>query len=170
MAKPTLTPASTTSKVILTSTGSLATTSNGAGNTVHYPFGLYADTESALYDETFVSGASDQVAYTYKKLGGDVLDIELTVGNVYAAYEEACLEYSYHINKHQAKNVLGSLLGFATGTFDHDGQMVGGDASGSAVNLSYPRFKLEYARRVGDGITTEAGFGGNQMMYSASFA
>jgi hypothetical protein len=169
MAKPTLTPASTTSKVILTSTGSLATTSNGAGNTVHYPFGLYADTESALYDETFVSGASDQVAYTYKKLGGDVLDIELTVGNVYAAYEEACLEYSYHINKHQAKNVLGSLLGFATGTFDHDGQMVGGDASGSAVNLSYPKFKLEYARRVGDGITTELGFGGNQMMYSASF-
>ena len=170
MAKPTLTPASTTSKVILTSTGSVASTSNGAGNTTHYPFGLYADSDSALYSETFISGASDQVAYTYKKLGGDVLDIELTVGNVYAAYEESVLEYSYHINKHQAKNVLGSLLGFATGTFNHDGQMVGGDASGSAVNLAFPKYKLEYARRVGDGIATELGFGGNQMMYSASFA
>tara|TARA_R110000824_G_scaffold64253_2_gene167949 strand:+ start:2074 stop:3387 length:1314 start_codon:yes stop_codon:yes gene_type:complete len=170
MAKPTLTPASATSKVILTSTGSTATTNNGAGNTTHYPFGLYATTTSALYDATFVSGASDQVAYTYKKLGGDVLDVELTVGNVYAAYEEACLEYSYHINKHQAKNVLGSLLGFATGTFDHDGQMTGGDASGSAVNLAFPKFKVEYARRVGEGFAEEAGIGGNNTFYSASFA
>ena len=170
MAKPTLTPASVTSKVILTSTGSTATTGNGAGNTVHYPFALYADSTSALYDANFVSGASDQVAYTYKKLGGDVLDIELTVGNVYAAYEEAVLEYSYHINKHQAKNVLGSLLGFATGTFDNDGQMTGGDASGSAANLAYPKYELNYARRVGDALSGEANIGGNRTMYSASFA
>ena len=170
MSRPTLTPASTTSKVILTSTGSIATSGNGAGNTSHYPFGLYVDTTSALFDANFCTGASDQVAYTYKKLGGDVLDIELTPSNVYAAYEEAVLEYSYHINKHQAKNVLGSLLGFATGTFNHDGQMVGGDASGSNVNLRFPRFELRYARRVGDGIAEEAGFGGNRTMYSASFA
>tara|TARA_R100000664_G_C2757074_1_gene145116 strand:- start:1551 stop:2864 length:1314 start_codon:yes stop_codon:yes gene_type:complete len=170
MAKPTLTPASTTSKVILTSTGSTDTTGNGAGSTSHYPFGLYVDSVSPLFDENFISGASDQVAYTFKKLGGDVLDIELTVGNVYAAYEESVLEYTYHINKHQAKNVLGSLLGFATGTFDHDGQMTGGDASGSAVNLAFPTFKVEYARRVGEGFSEEAGVGGNNTFYSASFA
>lgn len=170
MAKPTLTPASVTSKSILTSTGSTTTTGNGAGNTVHYPFALYADSTSALYDANFVSGASDQVAYTYKKLGGDVLDIELTVGNVYAAYEEAVLEYSYHINKHQAKNVLGSLLGFATGTFDNDGQMIGGDASGSTVNLAYPKYEIKYARRIGDTLSAEANIGGNRTMYSASFA
>lgn len=169
MAKPTLTPASVTSKVILTSTGSTTTTGNGAGNTVHYPFALYANSTSALYDANFVSGASDQVAYTYKKLGGDVLDIELTVGNVYAAYEEAVLEYSYHINKHQAKNVLNSLLGFATGTFDHDGQMTGGAASGSSANLAYPRYELRYARRIGDALAGEANVGGNRTMYSASF-
>ena len=170
MAKPTLTPASPTSKVILTSTGSTTTTGNGAGLATHYPFGIYANTSSPLYDANFVSGASDQVAYVYKKLGGDVLDVELTVGNVYTAYEEAVLEYSYHINKHQAKNVLGSLLGFATGTFDHDGQMTGGDASGSAVNLAFPSFKVEYARRVGEGFSEEAGVGGNSTFYSASFA
>ena len=169
MAKPTLSPASATSKSILTSTGSVITTGNGAGNTSHYPFGLYASSTSALYDQSFISGASDQVAYTYKKLGGDVLDVELTVGNVYAAYEEACLEYSYHINKHQAKNVLGSLLGFSTGTFDQDGQMTGGDASGSAVNLTFPKFKIEYARRVGEGLAEEAGIGGDTTFYSASF-
>ena len=153
MAVPTLTPSSTMSKVILPSTGTIAKTSGGqtlvdsAVQTDHYPFGIYVDEESPLFDSNFVTGASEQVAYTFKKLGGDVLDIELTVGNVYAAYEEAVLEYSYHINKHQAKNVLGSLLGFATGTFDHHGHMTGGDASGSAVNLAFPKFKVEYARR-----------------------
>jgi len=170
MALPTLTPSSQTSKVVLTSTGSTVATGNGAANTSHYPFGLYTDTNSALYNTSFISGAADQVAFAYKKLGGDVLDVEITVGNVYASYEEAVLEYSYHINKHQAKNVLGSLLGFATGTFDHDGQMTGGDASGSAVNLAFPKFKVEYARRIGEGFSEEAGVGGNNTFYSASFA
>ena len=106
MSLPTLTPSSTTSAIVLTSTGSLDITGNGAGNPVHYPLGLYIDADSDLYDSNFINGASDQVAFTYKKLGGDVLDIELTVGNIYAAYEEAVLEYSYQINTHQAKNCM----------------------------------------------------------------
>jgi len=169
MALPTLSPASTTSTVILSSAGTTATTGNGAGNTSHYPFGLYVDTESDLYDINFIKGASDQISFTYKKLGGDILDIELTDGNVCASYEEAVLEYSYQINVHQAKNVLSDLLGMSTGTFDHDGQMVGGDAKDSAVNLSFPRFEYGYAKRVADGVSTAAGAGGNQTMYSASF-
>tara|TARA_R110002110_G_scaffold35317_4_gene119407 strand:- start:1406 stop:2716 length:1311 start_codon:yes stop_codon:yes gene_type:complete len=170
MAVPTLTPKSQTSTVILTSTGSAITTQNGAGNTTHYPFGIYATPGGWLYDANFISGASDQVAFTYKKLGGDVLDIELTVGNIYASYEEAVLEYSYQINVHQAKNVLSDLLGMSTGTFDHDGQMTGGDASGSAVNLSFPRFEFAYSKRVADGIAGAANAGGNRTMYSASFS
>ena len=170
MAKPTLSPASTTSTVTLTSTGSVEIAGNGAGNPTHYPFGLYADADSALYDANFAKGASDQVAFTYKKLGGDILDIELTAGNVYASYEEALLEYSYQINIHQAKNVLSDLLGMSTGTFDHDGQMIGGDAKDSAVNLSFPRFEFNYAKRVAEGIGSKAGVGGNLTMYSASFA
>ena len=169
MAKPTLSPASTTSTVVLTSTGSIAITGNGAGNPSHYPFGLYSDADSDLYDTNFLNGASDQVAFTYKKLGGDVLDIELTPGNIYASYEEAVLEYSYQINIHQAKNVLSDLLGMSTGTFDHDGQMTGGDAKDSAVNLSFPRFEFNYAKRVAEGIGVKAGVGGNVTMYSASF-
>ena len=170
MALPTLSPASTTSAVILSSAGTTATTGNGAGNTSHYPFGLYADTESDLYDINFINGASDQVAFTYKKLGGDILDIELTNGNIYASYEEAVLEYSYQINIHQAKNVLSDLLGMSTGTFNHDGQMVGGDAKDSAVNLSFPRFEFGYAKRIADGVAVAAGAGGNQTLYSGSFS
>ena len=148
MSLPTLTPKQTQSTVVLPESYTPPEyvakddpsydTSDWKALVSTFPFGTYAN-EDYWFDggnpdaeavKSFMSGSADQVAYTYRKLGGDVLDIEITVGNVYAAYEEAVLEYSYHINKHQAKNVLGSLLGFATGTFDHDGQMTGGDASG----------------------------------------
>ena len=103
MALPVLTPASTVSAVVLPATGSTATTGNGAGNVSNYAFGMYVDPTSQLYDVNFISGASDQVAYVYHKLGGDVLDLEIMPANVHNAYEEAVLEYSYMINLHQSK-------------------------------------------------------------------
>ena len=80
MAIPTLTPVSTTSAITLPSTGSAALVASNC------PIGVYTGSTD------FLSGASDQVAYTYQKLGGDILDIELTTGSVYAAYDEAVLE------------------------------------------------------------------------------
>tara|TARA_R110000824_G_scaffold192052_1_gene374029 strand:- start:1068 stop:2408 length:1341 start_codon:yes stop_codon:yes gene_type:complete len=169
MAVPKLNPVSTVSAIVLTSTGSTETTGKGAGNTSNYPFAIYSDTTSALYDRNFVSGASDQVAYVYKKLGGDVLDLEITPGNVYSAYEEATLEYSYIMNVHQASNVLSDYLGATTGTFDQDGQLSGSSLSGSNVNLRYPRFEFGYTKRVSLGLANEAGVaGGNLPHYSAS--
>mgnify|MGYP003657933991 FL=1 len=79
MALPALTPASQTSAITLPQTGTIVDV------TATLPYGIYSPSDS------FLSGASDQVAYTYKMLGGDVLDIELTAGNVYAAYEDACI-------------------------------------------------------------------------------
>ena len=172
MARPTLTPVSQTSKSILTSTGSTGTYPNQpdtAAELVYYPFAIYADESSPLYNTNFVSGASDQVSYTYKMLGGDVLDVELTPGAVYAHYELACLEYSYHINTHQAKNVLANLLGMSTGTFDHDGHMTNSGSVGTNINLKLPRYEFRYAKRVGDGVAQAAGFGGGLTEYSASF-
>mgnify|MGYP003141957279 FL=1 len=148
-----LSPSSTVSAVILPVTGSPADVA------ATLPFGVY--TGSAQ----FLSGASDQVAYTYKKLGGDVLDIELTVGNVYAAYEESVLEYTYHINSHQAANVLSDALGNDTGSFTSKGELT----SGSNIALKYPKFQIAQARRVGDAVATEAGFGGITRIYSDSF-
>lgn len=149
-----LSPLSTTSAVVLTSTGSTTDVTGAC------PFGIY--TASA----GFISGAVDQVAFVYKKLGGDVVDIEITTGNVYAAYEEAVLEYSYIVNLHQGKNVLSTALGNTTGTFNHDGTLLSGPVSG---NLRYPRFQASYASKVGDGMSAIAGFGGTLPQYSASF-
>jgi len=139
---------------VLTSTGSTALVAAAL------PFTIYS-TNSA-----FLSGASDQVAFVYKKLGGDVLDIEIKAGNVYAAYQEAVLEYSYLINSHQAKNVLSDMLGAATSSFDEDGEISEG---ASDASRDFPNFGFGYARRVAEGISTEAGVGGFQTQYSASF-
>ena len=83
MSVPTLTPSSQTSAIVLPATG----TANDVATAV--PFGMYTGSVD------FLTGAATQVAYTYKKLGGDVLDIELTAENIYANFEEAVLEYSY---------------------------------------------------------------------------
>ena len=122
---------------------------------------MYTDSDE------FVTGAARQVNYVFKKLGGDVVDIELTDDNVYAAYEEAVLEYSYIVNMHQGKNVLSDTLGKLTGTFDHKGELVSGPASAS---LQYPKVTLSYANKIGDGAATMAGFGGTTAIYSASFS
>ena len=108
MSIPTLTPASNSSKSILPATGSEGDVNKSV------PYKVYSDTSSGLYDTTFLSGAANQVTYVYRKLGGDVLDIELNVASVYASYEEAVLEYSYILNIHQANNTLASYLGHST--------------------------------------------------------
>jgi len=172
MAVPTLTPASTISAIVLPVTGTLTT----AQTLTSYPFGIYVNSETDLYDPNFVSGALDQVAYTFKKLGGDILDIELVEENVYAAYEESVLEYSYIVNLYQGKSMLTDVLGASTGTFDHDGHLTGsggGDAlssslGGTHVALKFPRFDFAYSRRIADRVSEEVGIGGLKNEYSAS--
>jgi hypothetical protein len=163
MAVPTLTPASTTSAIVLPVTGT-HTNVNSTSNPL--PFGVYTGAAGSQSSESFVSGAVDQVAYVYKKLGGDVLDVELTQYQVYAAYEESVLEYSYLINIHQSKNVLSDILGNSTGTFDHNGERKTGPVSAS---LKYPRFTFEYAKRISHGVAAEATIGGHRTVHSASF-
>ena len=128
MSYPTLTPSATTSAIVLPASGT------------------YADVTSSLAigyytSRPFVSGAVSQVAYTYKRLGGDILDIELKATNVYNHYEEAVLEYSYIVNLHQARNSLGSALGSPTGSFNNKGELTAGEDAAH----KYPRFKFDYA-------------------------
>jgi len=157
MSLPTLIPVQSGSVTILSATGSV----NDVAGAL--PLGIYASSDS------FISGAADQVAYTYKHLGGDVLDLEITDGNVYAAYETAVLDYSYLVNIHQAKNALGSYLGGTTGSFDEDGQLVSGDdLVGADVALKFPKFRLIYERQIGNEMSTQAGYGGTQPIYSGS--
>lgn len=154
MSLPTLTPTSQTSAIILPATGNVLNVADAL------PLGVYAGSDE------FLSGAAAQVAFTYKRLGGDVLDIELTEENVYANFEDAVLEYSYLINIHQSKNILGSALGGTTGSFNHKGEIATGPEN---VQLKYPKLNFEVAFQIGNKFATEAGVGGEQTIYSASF-
>ena len=60
MSLPTLTPVSKTSAIILPKTGSTANVVSAL------PLGVYSGSAE------FVTGATAQVAYTFKRLGGDV--------------------------------------------------------------------------------------------------
>jgi hypothetical protein len=166
MSVPILTPKSTLSAIVLPITGAIANVNSTL------PYKIYSEETSPLYSTQFLSGAVDQVSYVYKKLGGDVLDIEMTEGNVYAAYEEAVLEYSYLINVHQASNVLSSTLGNTTGSFDSKGNLQTGalssSLSGSHIALKYPKFDYSLSRKIGEGIGSEVGLNGSTQ-YSASF-
>jgi len=153
MAFPTLTPKSQQSAIVLPPTGTYSEVLPSL------PFGIYTT-------GSFISGAVDQVAYTYRKLGGDVLDLEIKAENVYANYEEAVLEYSYLVNLHQAKNILGSSLGNPTGSFNEDGTVIGGQ---EGVELKFPKWNFGYAAKVGQAFSHEGGFGGTTPIYSASF-
>ena len=162
MAIPTLTPDSQVSAIVLPRSGSASDVS------LQTPIGVYdAHTD-------FLSGAADQINYTYQKLGGDILDIELTTGSVYAAYEEAVLEYSYIVNMHQSKNILSDILGMTTGTFDHDGELKEGplssSLSGTHIALKYPKVTFALNQKYGDAVSTQVGIGGLTTIYSGSFA
>ncbi len=152
MSFPDLTPVSTVSAITLPEGGNLTEVVDSLA------IGYYKS-------DAFVTGAVAQVAYTYKRLGGDILDIEITAKNVYNHYEEACLEYSYIVNLHQARNALGSALGGPTGSFDHKGDLV----EGEDVALKYPKFQFDYAFRNADKFSSEAMVGGTEPIYSASF-
>ena len=166
MSAPTLTPSSTLSAIVLPASGD-STKVNDA-----LPYKIYSDENSSMYSTEFISGAVDQVSYVYKKLGGDILDLEITEGNVYSAYEEAVLEYSYLVNIHQATNILSDALGNTTGSFDAKGNLEGGalssSLSGSHVALKYPKFDYSMTRRVGEGLASEIGLN-SSVQFSASF-
>ena len=149
-----LNPESQVSALVLPSTGTHADV------VTVLAYGIYSSS-------AFVSGAVDQVKYTYNKLGGNILDLEITADNVYNSYEEACLEYSYLINTHQAKNVLSDMLGNSTGSFDQDGELSGSYTT--KANLKFPRFQLGYATHIGRGAGVHVGIGASQRIFSASF-
>ena len=155
MSLPNLSPTSKTSAIILPASGTYSRVKDAC------PIGAYTGSVE------FLSGAAAQVAFTYKRLGGDVLDIELTEQNVYANYEDAVLEYSYIVNIHQSKNILGSALGGTTGSFNHRGEAMSGP---SHAQLKYPKLNFEIAFKIGNKFSTEAGVGGVQTIYSASIS
>jgi hypothetical protein len=74
------------------------------------PFGVFDA------DPQFAADADRVCDFVRKKMGEPVLEVYLSSSQVYASFEQACLEYSAMVNSYQAKSVLATYLGSPTGT------------------------------------------------------
>lgn len=113
------------------------------------PFGVF-DLET-----DFIAEADKMIVFVKRKLGDDVLSVELTKKQIWANFEEACFEYGSILNQYQAKSQLVNWLGYATGTLS------------GAENL-YPRESLEFLTRFAEPYASEADVGGSYNHISGS--
>jgi len=118
------------------------------------PFGFYD------LEDDFKNEADSMVTFVKRKLGDDILSVELTKKQIFACFEESVLEYSSILNQYQAKSQLVNYLGFPTGS---DGKTF---LSGSEEK--FPRDNLEYLSRFAEPYAMEAGIGGSYNMISGS--
>ena len=113
------------------------------------PFGVF-DLET-----DFITDSDKMIVFVKRKLGDDILSVELTKKQIWANFEEACFEYISILNQYQAKSQLVNWLGYSTGTL-----------SGSE-NL-YPRESLEFLTRFAEPYASEADVGGSYNQISGS--
>lgn len=120
-----------------------------ANTTSPTPFGTFDD------DSQFQSDADKIVTFIKRKLGDDILSVELTKKQIWANFEEAMFEYSNVVNQYQTKSQLNNFLGLATGSM-------------SGSEQKHPRENLEFLGRFAEPYATEAGIGGSYNMTSGS--
>ncbi len=76
------------------------------------PFGLFDS------DPVFQTEADSMVTYVKRKLGDDVLSVELTKKEIWTCFEEACCEYSRLILETKIQSELTNILGLPTASAD----------------------------------------------------
>ena len=106
------------------------------------PFGFFDS------DTTFQTEADALVIFTKRKLGDDVLSVELTKKQIWACFEESFCEYGSIINQYQAKSQLANLLGASTGSM-------------SGSEQRFPRENFEFMLRRAEPYAMDAGLGGS---------
>ena len=105
------------------------------------PFGFFdADTD-------FQTEADNMVDFVKRKMGDDVLSVELTKKEIWTCFEESVCEYSKHIHEMKIVSELSNILGMATGSTD--------------LTNKYIRHTLEHLIRMSDSYAVEAAVGGS---------
>jgi len=115
------------------------------------PFAIF-DSNTDFQDE-----ADKMITFVKRRMGDDVLSVELTKKMIWGNFEEATLEYGSILNQYQAKSQLLTYLGYTTG-------------SGTEATNKLPRESLEYLGRFAEPYATEAGLGGSYNQYSGSIS
>lgn len=113
------------------------------------PFGFFDE------DQTFIREADSMVTFVKRKLGDDILSVELTKKQIWACFEESFLEYGRIVLEAHGKSQLTNLLGIPTGSL-------------SGAEELHPRQNLEFALRAAEPYAGEAAVGGSYEMISGS--
>jgi hypothetical protein len=113
------------------------------------PFGFFDE------DQDFIREADSMVTFVKRKLGDDILSVELTKKQIWACFEESFLEYGRIVLEAHGKSQLTNLLGIPTGSL-------------SGAEELHPRQNLEFALRAAEPYAGEAGVGGSYQMISGS--
>lgn len=111
------------------------------------PFGIFDS------DTDFPGDAEKMVTFVKRKLGDDILSVELTAKMIFANFEEATMEYGAILHQYQAKSTMLNYLGYTTG---------------SEVQQKLPRENLEYLNRFAEPYAMDAGIGGSYNTMSGS--
>ena len=132
-------------------------------------------TPFAVFDseKDFIVDANAMVTFVKRKLGDDILSVELTNKQVWMSFEEAALEYSRVINEYQTKSQLSNLLGADLGTSDDDQEFAANtndtaDGGPRGKENKFPRETLEYLARKAEPYASSAGVGGSYNIHSGS--
>ena len=124
------------------------------------PFGVYdADTH-------FRNDANGIVTFVKRKLGDDIVSVELTSKQIWACFEEATLEYSRNINEHMAESHMHSALGMPIGNISGANGLTGP----SGMEGKLPRESFDIFIRKAEAYANEAGVGGSIDHFSGSIA
>jgi hypothetical protein len=99
-------------------------------------------------DADFQSEANSIVTFVKRKLGDDVLQVELTRKQIWACLEEATCEYGKLVNESQIKGELTNIMGSPTG-------------DGRDYTNKHLRKTLEFLMRQADPYASYAGVGGS---------
>lgn len=113
------------------------------------PFGYFD------LDYDFQKDADKNADFIRKKLGEPVMEVHLSSSQIYAAFEEACLEYSSMVNSYQAKSTLSTYLGTPTGS------LTGGENK-------FPKSVLSLEQALADPYAAEADVNSSLTLYSGS--
>lgn len=121
------------------------------------PFGFYDS------DPAYQVDADKIVTFVLRKLGEDVLSVELTKKEIWACFEEATLAFNALMIEYQAKSNLTNLLGSPTGSLNNQTNF-------SSINLTnvYVRPTLEFLVRQAEPYAAEVGYGGITDTFSGS--
>lgn len=121
------------------------------------PYFIPGSTPYGIFDRDveFQADADRNADFIRKKLGEPVMEVHLSASQIYASFEEACLEYSAMINSYQAKSTLTTFLGSPTGTLE-------------GSENKYPMKTLSLAKNIADPYNAEGGVNSSLPIVSAS--